>query len=62
MITFRPMRRALRKFLWKIDLWLMPIPRNKRVQLRTAETESELREKILRRLDEKIGSSRSIKG
>ena len=62
MIPFRPIRRALRRFLWKIDLWLMPIPREKRVQLRTPEPESVLRNKILRNLDEKIGTSRSIKG
>ena len=61
MIPFRPIRRLLRRCLWKVDLWLMPIPRNKCVQLRTAEAESELREKILRSLDKKIGTSRSIR-
>ncbi len=48
MILFELMRKSLRGLLWRIDLWLMPIPRNKRTQLQSPEPESALRDKILR--------------
>jgi len=43
--------------LWKLDLWLMPTPKVERKPLLSEEPENVVRNKLLRRLHKKLGTT-----